>query len=156
MFSIVCHSYLVYLVCFGRHGEDAEVYNNSGVIFFLFFMTGLAIIIYLNQTPRTTAWTRLFVCRLFLRLCYMVWTRSSSHLRPIKEAKAVWNSRCSHCINSIYHRTNTDGIADLGRSRSLKSIHLSRLWTELPELYAGKRLSNCIHQWRQRHLPTMV
>ena len=36
------------------------------VVFFLFFMTGLAIVIYLNQTP-------LCLCRFVLCLCHLVW-----------------------------------------------------------------------------------
>jgi hypothetical protein len=28
-----------------------EAFSNSGLYFFLFFMTGIAIVLYLNQTP---------------------------------------------------------------------------------------------------------
>ena len=118
LLGIICLLWLAYR---GKRGIQ-----QFWVVFFLFFMTGLAIVVYLNQTPmqpreRDYAYAGSFY------------------------AYAIW---CGLGVAAIYDRcrggralpagARTDGFADMGRSRPLRTLHLPRLRTELSDDHAGR------------------
>ena len=73
MSSTVCLCCLVFSGLFWQAFRGKRGIQQFWTVFFLFFMTGLAIVIYLNQTPgqpreRDYAYARFLLC-----LCYLVW-----------------------------------------------------------------------------------
>ena len=102
------------------------------VVFFLFFMTGLAIVIYLNQTPvqpreRDYAYAGSFY------------------------AFAIW---CGMGVAALYDLLGKR--VKMNRVALAAVIHLPRLRPELSHVIARQGQPDNLHQWRQRHLPALV
>ena len=122
------------------------------VVFFLFFMTGIAIVLYLNQTPEQprerdyayagsfyafAIWIGMGVTGLYKLLLY-----------------AVRNGSC-RCGSGIRHiRSAPDGKPDMGRPRPQRTLCLPRLRHELPVERRQRR--HHLHLRRQRHFPALV
>ena len=109
------------------------------VVFFLFFMTGLAIILYLNQTPsepreRDYAYAGsfyAFAIWIGLGIAALVEGLRRFGKLPISPPPAshrLWRSPCL-----------CNGQPDLGRPRPLRSHRRPRLWHELSLLAPTKR-----------------
>ena len=125
------------------------------VVFFLFFMTGLAIVIYLNQTPmqpreRDYAYAGSFYA-------FAIWCGIG--VAAIIDSEATQHQRHCRVCNSVYPlpaRSYTDGKPDMGRPRPQRTLHMPRLRTELSDVNAGQGLPDYIHKRRQRHIPALV
>lgn len=127
------------------------------VVFFLFFMTGLAIVVYLNQTPvqpreRDYAYAGSFYA--FAIWCGMgvaaLYELLGQRLKVNRVALAAVIGVLCLLVPL------RDGFADMGRPRPLGQIHLSRFRKQLPHVAARQGQPNSLHQWRQRHLPSLV
>ena len=110
------------------------------VVFFLFFMTGIAIVLYLNQTPsqpreRDYAYAGSFYAfAIWIGMGVAGLVRLLQDYAKMKElpAAAIVSVACLLCPRA-------DGKPDLGRPRPQRPLHGTRLRPELPDVPAGKQ-----------------
>ena len=129
-----------YPACCGYH-RPAMVFSlpwkgvqQFWVVFFLFFMTDPAIVLYLNQTPVSTARTRdyAYAGSVLPSPSGLVWvwqTRPSASKTMPDEGKLL----LPPSFRSL-RSPRADGKPDLGRPRPQRPLHGTRLRPELPDV----------------------
>ena len=108
------------------------------VTFFLFFMTGIAIVIYLNQTPyqpreRDYAYAGSFYAFGHLdRVGVAAIWRGLNYLAKTTDEKTQSHGNGRDSFAAVSVRTLADGEPDMGRPRPFGPLRLPRLRYELP------------------------
>ena len=118
------------------------------VTFFLFFMTGLAIVLYLNQTPYQPRERDYAYAGSFYAFCIWIGFGTGAIRQTESGHRRIGGNR------ALLVHTYPDGRTKLGRPRPFRPLCLPRFRFQL----SGILRAEChhLHQWRQRHIPLVV